>query len=341
MPAKPPKPALSRRAKAWLAAAFIALAVLAFAVGYAAHRPLPAVAGSQAVRLADNPYTFVNPLLAVVRPDTSVPSPEYKALDDSVQSYIQAQIATGNVQTASVYFVNYGKGGSFGINQDDAYDPASLLKVVVMMAYLKEADTAPAILDASIVYPQAVAASEDVPFATPSELVVGQSYTVSDLIDKMIDDSDNGAMDLLVDSIDQKYLNGVYSDLDIPNPGRDSSNYMISARDYSLFFRVLYNATYVSWDNSERALSILSKATFKDGLVAGLPAGTVVAHKFGEHVTAADGQAQAVELHDCGIVYGAGGPYLLCVMTRATSLSAASSLIAGISSMVHTALVAH
>ena len=335
MPSRPaPKPALTPATKVGIAALGLILAGAGFVGGYAV-RPA-AQPGAQAVRLANNPYQLIDPLLAVGRPYTTVPSPEYKNLAASVQKYIATQTATGNITTASVYFINYGKGGTFAINANDAYDPASLLKVVVMVAYLKEADTDPAVMNQTIMYTQALADSENVPFASPSELTVGQTYTVSDLINKMIEDSDNGAMDMLVDSIDSATLNSVYSDLGIPAPGANSAGYTISTLDYSLFVRVLYNATYLSWDNSQKALSILSQATFKDGLVAGLPDGTVVAHKFGEHVTGdASGQATQVELHDCGIVYGQGGPYLLCVMTRGTSLDSVSSLIAGISKMVH------
>ena len=335
MPSRPaPKHTIPPAYKVGLAALGLILIGAGFVGGYAA-RPAP-LSSSQAIRLSNNPYTLVDPLLAVSRTYTGDPSSEYRALDSSVQKYIDTQKATGNITTASVYFINYGKGGSFGINENDAYDPASLLKVVVMVAYLKEADTDPSVLDQTITYTQALANYENVPFATPSELTIGQTYTVSDLIDKMIEDSDNGAMDMLIDSIDPANLNIVYSDLGVPAPGANSADYTISAKDYSLFFRVLYNATYLSWDNSQKALSILSQATFKDGLVAGLPAGTVVAHKFGEHVTGdANGNATDVELHDCGIVYGTGGPYLLCVMTRGTSLSAVSSLIAGISTLVH------
>ena len=335
----PSRPAPTRaRSKFWLPLGGLVLLGVGFAAGFFS-RPAQ-MPSSQAIREHNDAYTFIDPLLVVDRPNSGVPSPEYRNLAASVQSYIGTQEATGNINTASVYFINYAKGGSFGINVNDAYSPASLLKVVVMIAYFKEAEADPTVLDTNIAYTKELADAENVPFATPSELTVGQTYTVSQLISKMITDSDNGAMDMLTQSVDQQYLNGVYSDLNLVNPDTDPDNYTISTKDYSLFFRVLYNATYLTRADSEKALSLLSQATFKDGLVAGLPIGTVVAHKFGEHITGTDGQAQSVELHDCGIVYGTGGPYLLCVMTRGTSLPAVSSLIAGISKMVHADAIA-
>ena len=64
---------------------------------------------------------------------------------------------------------------------------------------------------------------------------------------------------------------------------------------------------------SEEALDLLTKSEFKDGLVAGVPPGVTVAHKFGER--GAEGERMR-QLHDCGIVYCPRSPYVLCVMTR-------------------------
>ena len=44
---------------------------------------------------------------------------------------------------------------------------------------------------------------------------------------------------------------------------------------------------------------MLSTSDFSDGLVAGVPVGTVVSHKFGERHFVGD--ADVEQLHDCGI----------------------------------------
>lgn len=94
---------------------------------------------------------------------------------------------------------------------------------------------------------------------------------------------------------------------------------------------MLYNATYLSSEFSERALKLLSQATFAGGLVAGVPQGTIIAHKYGEHVLSQNGSATGVELSDCGIIYYPAHPYLLCVMTSSYNVSTASKIIANIS----------
>jgi beta-lactamase class A len=88
-------------------------------------------------------------------------------------------------------------------------------------------------------------------------------------------------------------------------------------------FRILFNASYLTQAASEQALELLTRSEFRAGLVAGVPAGTVVAHKFGERI---DGGV--AKLHDCGIVYHPARPYLLCVMTEGDRFEPLASLIA-------------
>ncbi len=130
------------------------------------------------------------------------------------------------------------------------------------------------------------------------------------------------------------YFNNVYKSLSLNIP-ENGLKYEISPKDYSLFLRVLFNSTYLSEKNSEKALMILSKAKFADGLVARLPKGIVVAHKFGEYANGSDYQIDSVELHDCGIIYAPKNPYLLCVMTRGKEIKNLKTTISEISKIVY------
>ena len=122
----------------------------------------------------------------------------------------------------------------------------------------------------------------------------------------------------------------IFHDLNIDVP-TEVPDFTISAKNYSTFLRILYNSTYLNDSDSEKALDILSKTTFVDGLVAGVPKGTTIAHKFGEHVSS----FHEIELHDCGIIYYPQNPYLLCVMTKGQDFSKLAKIIADISAMVY------
>jgi len=281
-------------------------------------------------------YTFVRPLIAYRTPE-AVLLGDYVSLKNSVQSIIDSATSSGTASRVSFYFRDLDAARWIGINQNDTYYPASLLKVPAMIAFYKEAeDNGLSVLSQTVVYDPSVVPKD--PFTSPSGLVGEREYSIQKLIDSMIVDSDNGATYTLLNHINPDLLHAVYVALGIQDPGDDSTNYMISSRTYGLFFRILYNATYLSPAYSEKALKLLSKATFVDGLVAGVPEGTVVAHKYGDHVLSSGGTVTGVELSDCGIVYYPAHPYLLCVMTAAANTSTASSIIANISRATYSAV---
>lgn len=290
------------------------------------------------IRENDPAYKFINPLLAYIIPSANEQG-EFKILKDNLSSFINAQKQAGRLTSASVFFSSLDEGRWVGVGEDQKYTPASMLKVVIMVAYFKEKETAADILEKQLVYTDELdrLLRNDM-FNAQSGLSIGKSYTVDALIRSMIIDSDNGAELLLLANINDGYLNAIYGALGIENP-EQVAHFTISPRNYSLFFRILYSATYLSKSSSEKVLEILSKTTFNDGIVAGLPRGTVVSHKFGEHVEVAGNSIASIELHDCGIVYHASDPYLLCIMTKGGNLDTLKDAIKNISSLVHESLI--
>ncbi|MCX6788147.1 MAG: class A beta-lactamase-related serine hydrolase [Candidatus Kaiserbacteria bacterium] len=280
-------------------------------------------------------YAFVHPLLAYRVPEATVFG-DYVSLKSSFQSIIDSEVSAHRVTKVALYFRDLDAARWVGIAQDDVFYPASLLKVPVLIAYLKEAEKNSSILNKKIAYDPAVIPTES--FTAPSTLVTSRDYTIKTLLNRMIIDSDNGATFTLLNDVNPEFLRAVYTAIGIQDPGNGSTDYQISARSYGLFFRVLYNATYLSQAYSEQALRLLSQTTFVDGLVAGVPKGIVVAHKYGEHIFSENGVATSLELSDCGIVYYPEHPYLLCVMTSAKGFAEASATIAKISSAAYDAI---
>jgi beta-lactamase class A len=280
------------------------------------------------LRENDSSYKFINPLLLYIVPPSDQEA-QLVAMRDKVNQFIATKKA--DVKDASIYFTDLNRGTWIGVNQSGQYDPASMLKVVIMVAYLKESEANPEILQHELTYSRAI---NNVVLANSnnasSQLKIDVSYKVADLINAMIVNSDNGATTLLLENIPQKDIDSLYTILQITKPN-NGSTFTISPIQYSRFFRMIYSTTYLGKQTSEEALTILSKTTFKDGIVAGLPSGIVVSHKFGERITS----FKEVELHDCGIVYYPEKPYLLCVMTKGRDLSKLKDVIKNISQIVY------
>jgi hypothetical protein len=141
--------------------------------------------------------------------------------------------------------------------------------------------------------------------------------------------SDNRSAWLLYQDLRPEEVDDVLDGMDATSEATGRGNH-VSAHGYSGFLRVLYNAAYLNKEMSERALDLLAHQEFPVGLVAGVPAGVAVASKFGESV-GPDG----VELHEFGIVYHRGGPYILGVMTRGRDLARQAGVIRAVSALVY------
>ena len=104
-------------------------------------------------------------------------------------------------------------------------------------------------------------------------------------------------------------------------------------RMYASFFRVLFIASYLNKEMSQKALAYLMRSDFNEGIVAGVPPSVLVAHKFGERVSGA--RLEDRQLHDCGIVYYPNSPYLLCIMSRGSDFTTLDDIIKDLSLLVY------
>ncbi len=298
------------------------------------------------LRQSSTDYTYISPLLACDI-GTEESFPELAPIKASVEQVIAAATQDGSVSDVSVYVRALKSARWFEIDGQTTYAPASLLKVFIMMAYYKEDDDRGngSVLGRSIVFEGSANPQQDMPGEVIPHLVAGQHYTVAQVIDQMIIYSDNDAMTTLVDNFDSQTLQefkNIFSDLDIPSPltqTEDAMNFM-PVDSYAMVFRILFSATYLSRQYSNEALALLARAHYADGIVAGVPSGTMVAHKFGVRSIPAsqNGGVAGAELHDCGIVYYPKHPYLLCVMTRGTSVAALEQTLQQVSKTTYQGL---
>ncbi|MDX6770227.1 MAG: serine hydrolase, partial [Elusimicrobiota bacterium] len=218
--------------------------------------------------------------------------------------------AAKKVKTLAMYFRDLDNGLAFGLDQQLAFQPASLLKLPVMMALLKKHESNAGLLEARVALRPMKAGELEPAFPPSKTLTPGQEYTVDELLRAMIARSDNDALTTLLAALDEKDYVRVYEDLGLRIPNVRDVDDPVTVREYATFFRILYNASYLSKDLSQKALEYLAAADLREGLRAGLPPSVTAAHKFGE-AGRANGELQ---FHDCGIVYHPSKPYMLCVM---------------------------
>lgn len=319
--------------KSWLSASLV---LVLFAVGFASgfafsqsRQGKPIVIASKEVRQSG--YHFISPLLECENSGELAPS--LNVFKNTVNDVISTHIQSGDASVVSVYFRDLNNGPWFGINMDAPFSPASLLKLPLLMSYLQQNESDPTFLSKQVTFTTDQDYDKNQTIITKYNLVQGKQYSIETLLEDMVDYSSNNAAYFLVNHLNKDQINQVYRDLNLPVLTGTVDSYTLTVRDYASFLRILYNASYLSRQSSEKALELLSHATYMDGLVAGVPKNIVISHKFGERTYGDNNEKR--ELHDCGIVYYPDQPYLLCVMTQGSDSSLLTKTIADISARVY------
>jgi beta-lactamase class A len=171
---------------------------------------------------------------------------------------------------------------------------------------------------------------------------IGQKMTVLELVEHMITWSSNLATNLLIERVQAEKVNELMrslgaQDIQVLRGVEDSKafqagkNNTTTAYDLMLLLRLLAENKFASKRACEQMVAILAAQHFNEGIPAGLPTGTRVAHKTGDITK---------HHHDAGIVYPPGRPpYVLVVLTKGLAEHKRSSqLLADVSRLVYQAL---
>lgn len=286
---------------------------------------------SKGYEIRQSGYRFINPLLECEVARDLIQVQALKSFKSKIQALIDEEIKGRMASHVSVYYRDLNNGPWFGINEKADFAPASLLKVPAMIACFKQAESDPKFLTRIVKNDVKEDRNAHQNIKSSETIKHGGSYTLDELIYRMIVYSDNNAMSLVLKNVNVDMLVRSYVDMGVNVPADEKEDFM-SVKNYASFFRILFNASYLNKDMSEKALEYLANVDFRQGLVASVPPDVMVAHKLGERTMGTDNSIK--QMHDCGIVYYPDHPYLLCVMTRGDSFERLDDTIRGISRLV-------
>jgi beta-lactamase class A len=240
---------------------------------------------------------------------------------------INALIATSGAEVAVAWRPLDAKPGEeILINPALRFHAASTMKVPVMIELFRQADVRRLRLDDKVAVtnqftsiqdgtPFVLAATEDSDGETYKAL--GKKLSYRELIDASITVSSNLATNILIEHLGARNIQAT-----VDTMGASGMQVLRGVEDQKAFdagknnttdalgllalFEAIGKGKAVSAKASAEMLEILKRQKFNDGIPAGLPAGTIVAHKTGT-ITRVH--------HDAGLVYGPR-PYVLVIHTR-------------------------
>lgn len=268
-------------------------------------------------------FRFISPLL-VCDTVTGIASEKLLPLKNQLEEKVQQAQQNNTIQITSIYYRDLKTGEEIAINNKEKFYPASLRKVPLVMALYKAVENNPDYLVQTKVNLTGTDQNSQQEIMPKKFAETGKTYSLKELVENTIISSDNNSASALTTMAGEESLVSLFEKLQVPFVvfngdfiNVDNRDF-ITAHDYSIFLRVLYNATYLNTDRSEELVELLTRVDYKNGLVAGVPEKILVAHKFGL-LSEKDEKTNVVfsrQLHDCGIIYHPESPYILCVMTK-------------------------
>jgi beta-lactamase class A len=271
-------------------------------------------------------YKYIKPLMFV---DGDCQSTQLKSVKNEVSKIINDYKLYKGVTEASFYMRDYNQITWTAVNEFEKYEPGSLFKVPILICFLKMSEMTPGFLNKKLTFSTPFNTQRTIAFKSKS-IQLGQQYTIRELLEYMIIYSDNNATALLNQNISHSVLTLLFKDLSLEVPDMKATHYYFDVKQYSLFMRALYNASYLNIDNSEYAAKLLSHADFEQGIRRAIPKNIKMAHKFGE-----SGTSEEKQLHESAIVYLNENPFLITIMTKGKDNKTLTNLIADISKAVY------
>lgn len=240
-----------------------------------------------------------------------------------IEAYVQRQGILGS--RISVFFEYLPTGVSFSVNErNEKFIAASLMKVPVVMTAYALHDEGLLDLDSETTLKEEWLHSG---YGTLYQKGIGHTITLREAARLALVDSDNTAILLLWDHIDQFITSkaDVITHLNLDIETYQDESIGITPQSYSSILRCLYFSCYLTKDGSHEVLEFLSQSSFNHRMTKYIPSDIAVAHKIGSF--------QEDFQSDCGIVYAPHRPYILCVMVSGNE-EEANRVIADISRIV-------
>ncbi len=210
----------------------------------------------------------------------------------------------------SIYIEYLNTGANISINPEKYIFPASLIKVPISMAVMKKVQDGEWKLTNELVLLEGdkdnLSGDQD---TLLGQEPVGTRFTIEELLERLIIDSDNTANAILLRNIGEKNLLEVIEALGLDKLINVDGS--ISSKEYSRVIRSLYSASYLNRENSNYLLSLLDQSKFDDFISKNFQ-NIPFPHKYGEHI---DLRIYA----DSGIMYVPNRPVSITILVKGDS----------------------
>lgn len=219
----------------------------------------------------------------------------------------------------SFYVVRLSSGFSYGDNEDEQMQAASLIKLPVFVALYQEAEAGNIDLDASYKL------KESDKTGGSGSLVgraAGSMFTYRELAEYMGKQSDNTAYTIFVNLLGEDKIQKVIDEIGMTQTSINDNQ--TSSKDVATLLKKLWTGKLVSLDSRDEILATLTDTIYEDHLKKGIP-NEEVAHKYGREVHV---------VNDAGIVLNSN-PFVIVIMTSGIIEKEADSVFPELAKLIY------
>lgn len=206
-----------------------------------------------------------------------------------------------------LYIKDVGSGREFKYNDTTEFYAASLYKVPIAAAVLKEVEAGKLKLDDTATYLPYDYSSGTGVIGTYSH---GIQLKISDILSELLKNSDNTAQNILLRTLSYKNVQETFNAV---VPDKNTSTYyrynLSTPAEISHVFEKLYFGDYLNADDKKYLSDLMVNTSFEDRISAYLKDGLVFSHKIGSWPDS---------WHDCGVVYSEtnDSKLIVCLMSQ-------------------------
>ena len=143
-------------------------------------------------------FKYIRPL---VYAEPECEGAKYLPLKSQIQNKIDDYKKSNTLLSASVYLRGFNKGNWINVNPDEKFHPASLLKLGLLVTFLKMEEKNPGFLNTRLTFSDKQSETRIQTFNS-KQIETGKSYSIKELLEYMVSYSDNNATNLLHDVMD-------------------------------------------------------------------------------------------------------------------------------------------
>lgn len=215
----------------------------------------------------------------------------------AVSSFVETTNELSGVY--ALYVVRLDSGSSYGVNEFETMQAASLVKLPVMATFYKEAEEGN--IDLETEYNLKEEDKTDGSGSLEGEKA-GYSLTYRELVKFMGKESDNTAFNASVRILGEEKIDNLMAQIGMTNTSIEKNT--TTPYDVGLFFEGLWNTEFLSETSRDELLEFMTNTSYEEWIAAGTPSDVRVAHKYGAELQA---------VNDAGIVF-AERPFVLVIM---------------------------